>query len=133
MRSTVTIMVLATVILVAARFGYLSLFPSAPKKSGSAKIISETRTETMSGKDFLFQLRQEGSLPGVTTNDHGNATAYSRLLSYPYSMTMGFVKTGETATNNYTIMKFTKDSAWQLKRAWRTDSKGQVIEEWPVK
>ncbi|MGA3284275.1 MAG: hypothetical protein ABSD57_07445 [Verrucomicrobiota bacterium] len=42
------------------------------------------------------------------------------------------MKTGEAATNNYILVKQSKGAKWQLQRAWRTDSSGQVIEEWPV-
>jgi hypothetical protein len=133
MRSTVTIIVLVVVILVSAIFGYRTLFPSAPKKADVVKTIEEGQIVAKAGMDYLSQLRQEGGLPGVATNEHGNAYISGRLSDYPFSLTLRFNKEGEASTNNYTIVQIKKDSPWQLKRAWQTDSNDQIIQEWTVK
>ena len=96
------------------------------------------RTEAESGEAFLFRLHQEGQLPGDAKEEHGRITCYLsptdlKELTYPLSRTYQVVKKGEWFTNNYTILRLTKHSPWGLERAWRTDSKGQVTEEWTPK
>jgi hypothetical protein len=96
------------------------------------------RTVAESGGDFLYRLHQKGQLPGDAKEKHGKMTCYLspsdlKELIYPLSRTYQVVKIGDSFTNNYTVMRLTKHSPWELQRAWRTDSKAQVTEEWPVK
>ena len=111
--------------------------------SGSAALLVScasytAKTQAKSGGDFLLRLHHRGELPGDSKDNHGKITC--RLspsdleqVSYPLSWTYQVVKTGDTSTNSYTVMRLTRHSAWQLQRAWRTDSQGHVIEEWTVK
>ena len=96
------------------------------------------RTEAESGGDFLIRLHQKGQLAGDAKNDHGKITCYLsptdlKQTVYPLQRTYQVVKTGDSFTNNYTILRLAKHSPWQLQRAWRTDSQGRVTEEWIVK
>jgi hypothetical protein len=98
----------------------------------------KARTEAESGGNFLFRLHQKGRLPGDAKDEHGKITCYLspkdlEQLIYPLSWTYQVVKKGDSSTNNYTIVRLTKDSSWQLQRAWRTDSQGRVTEEWGIK
>ncbi len=133
MRTRITILACAAIILVSAIFGYRALFPSAPPKAHVVKTVAEGRVIAMSGKDYLLQLWREGRLPGTTTNEHGNATVSGQLASYPYTLTARITITGEMFTNNYTIVQNRKGSPWQLKRAWQTGPDGQVVQVWTVK
>lgn len=133
MRSTATIKALIVVILLSGIFGYRALFPSAPKTAGVVKTAEEGRNIAKAAMDYLSQLRREGRLPGVAFNEHGNAEISGRLQYHPYSLTMRFNKEGEASTNNYSIVQIKQDSPWQLKRAWQTDSNGQIIQEWTIK
>ena len=94
------------------------------------------KTEAVSAGDYVLQLHQQGRLPGDSKDAHGKITCYLtpsdlQEVTYPLSRTFRVVETG--ATNNYTVVRLTKDSSWQLQRAWQTDSEGRVIQEWPVK
>jgi hypothetical protein len=96
------------------------------------------KTEAKSGGDFLFRLHQKGQLPGDAKDEHGKITCYLsptdlERMNYPLSRTYQLVKNGDSCTNNYTVIRLTKHSPWQLQRAWRTDSQGRVTEEWAVK
>jgi hypothetical protein len=53
-------------------------------------------------------------------------------VAYPLSQTFRVVKTGEASTNIYTFERLSKDAAWQLEKAWETDSNGQVVTNWTV-
>lgn len=132
MGTKATIVTLVAVILILSRFGNRPLFPEAPKRAGVVKSQEEGRIILKAATDYLSQLRQEGRLPGHTTNDHGIVSISGTMLYYPYSLTIRF-KEGEASTNTYTIVQINKDSPWQLKRAWQTDSNDQIIQEWAVK
>jgi len=96
--------------------------------------------ETVEAGDFLFALHQQGRLPGDTRDMHGKLTSevvpLSEVVScqevFPISRTFHVAIKGESFTNNYTVVKLSKDSSWQLKRAWRIDPDGHIT-EWPVK
>ena len=95
-------------------------------------------TEAKSGGDFLFRLHQKGELPGDAKDERGKISCYLsptdlKEILYPLSRTYQVVKNGDSSTNNYTIIRLTKNSPWQLQRAWRTDSQGRVTEEWAIK
>jgi hypothetical protein len=103
---------------------------------------SEVILETGVAHDFLDQLYDQGRLPGISTDEVGQVSCdlpglviSNKLaeMTYPALRTFHLVKTGETSTNNYTLVKTSKDSAWQLQKAWRVDAAGHTIEEWPIK
>jgi hypothetical protein len=96
------------------------------------------RTEAESGGDFLFSQHEKGQLPGDAKDKKGKIACYLspadlKQVIYPLSRTYQVVKAGDSSTNNYTVVRFTKHSPWQLQRAWRTDSQGRVTVEWGVK
>jgi hypothetical protein len=133
MRNPFAILALVVGILVSAIFGYRALYPSAPKRVGVVKTVAEGQAIALSGMDYLSQLRTEGRLPGVASNEHQNAYIDGRLGSYPYSLTMHYNKGGGAVTNHYAIVQIKQGSPWQLKRAWQTDAKGKITQEWSVK
>jgi hypothetical protein len=96
-------------------------------------------TETIAAGDFLRTLHEENRLAGDSKDDRGEIKTDTLPLSdfkdvtYPFSRTFHVVKTGSSYTNNYTVVRKSKGSEWELQRAWRTDSNGQKIEEWPVR
>lgn len=112
---------------------YREVRPSSPKSKSIVRTVEEGRTIAKSGLEYLSQLREEGHLPGVATNEHGHASINGRLNSYPYSLTVQLTKEGETPINHYTITKVSKNSTWQLERAWQTDSGGHILQEWSIK
>jgi hypothetical protein len=112
--------------------------------------ITETVKSDMSKKiaintaeagQMLLQLRGNNHLPGVSKDEHGRLDSEIVpmmvsnklvIVSYPVQRTFHLVKEGETSTNNYILVKQSKDSEWKLQKAWLTDSNGQLIKEWPV-
>src|SRR5258707_379571 len=92
--------------------------------------VSRTEDEKIAhakaGGDFLFRLHQKGQLPGDVKSEHGRINCYLsptdlKQMIYPLSQTYQVVKNGDSSTNNYAIIRLTKNSPWQLQRAWRTD------------
>ena len=108
----------------------------------NSAFIAEVAAVSAAGGTFFSDLKMQGRLPGISKDSHGDGTTddlftpdsrISQTIKYPYSMTIHFVLTGDSLTNHYTIMQPSRDSSWQLLRAWRTDTEGHVIKEWPVK
>ena len=120
------------VILVLAGCGLRTFFSTNHENVGIQN-VDEGNVVAKSGMDFLLHLRQEGRLPGITINEHGNARISGRLPQYPFLLTMRFNAEGTAVTNNYRIAQIKKDSPWELERAWQTDTNGQIVQEWPVK
>lgn len=94
--------------------------------------------EAASAGDFLLNLRERGQLPGVSKDSHGEIRVdfsfpLPKQVAYPFSPTFQVSIKGQTLINHYTVLRETKDSSWQLQKAWRTDAQGRTIEEWPVR
>lgn len=123
---------LVVAILVAAWIGCRVAFSSHPKSPRAILTAGEGQTVAKSAIDFLSQLHQEGHLPGVASNEHGNVSLSGRLSDPPYSFTARFNQEGAPLTSHYNLVQMTKESPWQLKRAWQTDSNGQIVQEWPL-
>jgi hypothetical protein len=101
----------------------------------------ELFTTVAKAEEFLLDLKHQGRLPGISKESHGDMTAdlsfedASNALErvrYPLSLIVNVVPSSDSLTNHYTVLKPSENSAWQLQRAWRTDSKGRVIMEWPI-
>jgi hypothetical protein len=110
--------------------------------TAASMLKSPGTAESVAAGDFLLALYKQGTLPGDFRggqgNDHGEIKSDEVPLSdlqhiaYPLSRTFHVIKPGVTFTNNYIVVKLSKDSSWKLQRAWETGSNGQVIKEWPV-
>jgi hypothetical protein len=99
---------------------------------------SSALPEIGAGSKYMLEMKKEGRLPGFPKDKHG--MSYLKMspaqvleLKYPFSIPFDVVLEGDTFTNHYTMLRLTKDSAWKLERAWRTDTNGDTIIEWPTK
>ena len=77
-------------------------------------------------------LREKDQLPGMSKNDRGTVYLEGNSSSGFESVIFGFRKSGDLSTCHYKASRVSKDSPWELQKAWRTDQKGQMIEEYPV-
>jgi hypothetical protein len=105
-------------------------------------MTNEVFLETERAGLALQQIYEQERLPGVAENDQGNIGSDTldlivsnklTTISYPALRKFHLVKDGETFTNYYILVKQTKAADWKLQKAWRSDSNGQIIQEWPVK
>jgi hypothetical protein len=78
--------------------------------------------------EFLRSLKQKGRQPGWSKNDKGEIG----LETYSKSVTFGLCKEGDTDTYHYTVSQASKNSPWQLQKAWRTNQNDRIVEEYPV-
>ena len=119
---------------------YVSTNQSVTAWTNSA-FVAEYLAVVSSAGNFFVDLKNQGRLPGISKGRHGKGASdglftsdswLSQKIKYPFSLTFHIVFTGDTLTNHYTMVLPSKDSSWRLQKAWRTDSKGHVIKEWPV-
>jgi Aspartyl protease len=99
----------------------------------------------------LLTLKQNGELPGWSKDDRGTARLgpYSQFIAESakakggvyleaftrarvQSATINLQKKGDPTIYHYVVSRAAKDNPWKLQKAWRTDRKGRVIEEYPV-
>ena len=122
----------------------MMLMISAGCSSHDSRLKASVRTnsatlEVVSALTFMKELHEQNGLVGLSKDEHGLLDsddvplASSNENVYPMVLTLHAVKTGESATNHYTVVRQSKDAPWQIQRAWRTDSQGNLVEEWPVK
>ena len=103
-----------------------------------AALTNSALSEMGRGGQFLATLRESGQLPGVPQNSHGSISVNAPLSAlqeakYPFTVTLDLVLEGDSMTNHYTVVRPAKDASWQLDKAWRTDTQGHTVVEWPVK
>lgn len=93
-------------------------------------------TAFVEAADRFKQLQQEGKIPGFNAGEHGVVRS-PRIecvgqngLQYPLNVSMQVEKTGERDTIYWLVFqKLSPTSAWELIRAWQTDSLGQNRKE----
>ena len=86
--------------------------------------------------EFLSNLKQRGELPGWLKDEHGKLyfsnSGDGVLKTHPISQSIIAIKEHGDSQYHYLVTKASKDSAWKLQRAWRTDGNEHVIEEYPL-
>jgi len=101
---------------------------------------NEITLETTAAGIVFKRLHDEGKIPGISKNEHGQFRCdFDFMISnrpvqvtYPAIITLRGLKEGTVNTNNYTLIKQSKDAEWKLQRAWQADSNGETIQEWPI-
>jgi hypothetical protein len=80
----------------------------------------------------FVELTDEGKIPGFPPGSDGeihmDQPAPFEHIAYPVSRNIFVVRSGDTSVYTYHFMKVTKDSDWQLMKAWVADRDGQRTE-----
>jgi hypothetical protein len=101
--------------------------------------------------EFLESLKEKGQLPGLSKDDQGAIflAAYSNFdlqstspKGFAYvkgyfnsrhkSVNFDFWKNGDSSVYHYQVARASRDSPWNLQKAWRTDKNDRTLEEYPV-
>lgn len=128
---------------------YLKQTRAGPLAGGISMETTDGESRTLA--EFPEGLKEKGRLPGLSKDDtgatcleayasfgpqtgNGKGVDYVRAFfnSDHKSATFGFQKNGGSSLYHYTVARASKDSPWQLQKAWRTDENGHTIEEFPV-
>jgi|SRR5678816_4015121 len=95
---------------------------------------SAASTTVEAGK-FLRELHEQGKLPGLSKDDHGELKAkvsdFSQTVAFPLSLTFQFTKTNDPFYY-YTVERLNPGSDWRLVKAWQTDATGKTVKEFPI-
>ena len=95
---------------------------------------NETTLNMLESAAFVGVLKCSGSIPGVSTNDHGRLETVSMCdptskAVYPFEMTLRAQLDSEpSAYYWYLVRKERSDGSWRMVRAWKTDKKGTAPE-----
>lgn len=91
---------------------------------------------TTEAVSFLHQLKINGELPGVAKNEQimllfppgiANATNYPIIRNF-----QGRKKNGGPWPYHFIVIKTSATNDWQLQKAWRTGTNGNVVEKFSV-
>jgi hypothetical protein len=87
----------------------------------------------------FLRLTETGKLPGLVQADEGRWTFSADFNAgdcqpgkYPIALTFSLRKNDDASQYRYEVVQKTKEGAPSLKRAWRTDKHGHVVEEYRV-
>ena len=108
---------------------------SAPTPAENLHSKSSAASATVEAGKFLHNLHEQGKLPGLSKDDHGELKAkvsdFSETVHFPLSLTFQFVKNSDSAYN-YTVERLSMNSDWRLIRAWQTDATDKTVKEFPT-
>jgi hypothetical protein len=107
------------------------------KRTRSGPLVTdEVRAAAKAAGDSAFKparkMMRNGHLPGWAREDRGTIKGVFRVRFDPDAVTFDAVKRGDSSTYHYEFTRASKDSPWQLRKAWRTDQNGHMLEEYPV-
>ena len=80
---------------------------------------------------FLKNLKDDGKLPGWSKVEHGSPKTLN-LDAEGNTVEVKAVKNGGSSIYYYQVTRASADDPWKLVRAWRTDAKGGLLEDYPV-
>lgn len=130
------------------RILYLKQTTSSPL---AGNIFKEIGPVHRAPAEFLENLRENGQLPGVSKDEETTIyyKDFSDLTFRPpnekeatyltssrrpigTSVTFDFCSNSGTSVFHYQVIQMSKDDPWKLKKAWRTDQNGHLIEQYPI-
>ncbi len=135
--------ILCIALLIAA--GHSSIFSNASAAevtaSGTNAVSASANPvlqELSAAAAYLKGLKRLGDLPGVSSNSSTEISS-GRLpvsmlegVKYPFEATLLVKPAAESSTYHYTVVRPEAGAAWQLEKAWQSNSRGQKVKEWPV-
>lgn len=89
--------------------------------------------DIQSALEFLKQLKETARLPGRSREQRGEAHLESYSFFGPQTLTFTGRKRGEATDVRHTVTRVSQEGPWELRRAWRTDRRGRMAEEYPVR
>lgn len=94
--------------------------------------LAETKKAGRVAFKLARKMIKHGQLPGWRKDDPTMSEAMCRLRRNPDRVTLDAHKKGDASTYHYEFGRPCQDDPWTLQRAWRTDPKDQIVEEYPV-
>jgi hypothetical protein len=110
-----------------AASGRDAVFEKALDLLDSGGLVSTARIND--AREFLRDLKRRGQQPGWAKEDKGIIAL--EILSD--SITFRLRKKGDRSVYHYTVAEMPEHNSWKLQKGWRTDQKGRIIEQYPVR
>ena len=108
---------------------------SPPTLAENLQSKNSTASATVEAGKFLRDLHEQGNLPGLSKDDHGElkvkVSHFSETVHFPLSLTFQFTKNVDSVCN-YTVVRLSPSSAWRLVKAWQADAAGRTVKEFPT-
>jgi len=108
---------------------------SAPSLAENLQSKNSAASATVEAGKFLRDLHEQGRLPGLSKEDHGELKAkvsgFSETVHFPLSLTFQFTKNIDSVCN-YTVERLSPGSDWRLVKAWQTGAAGKTVKEFPI-
>jgi hypothetical protein len=92
----------------------------------------EVKAEGKSAATLLSNLKKSGHLPGWSKDDKSVAKSASFSCRSTLTGSLTVRKIGDSSVYHFQVIRASEDSPWKLQKAWRSDKKGNAIEEYPV-
>lgn len=95
---------------------------------------NDTTLNMLEAAAFVGVLKCSGSIPGVSTNDHGRLETVTMCdptaaAVYPFEMTLRATLDAEPKVQYwYLVRKEQRDTDWAMVRSWKTDLDGHMLE-----
>ena len=107
---------------------------NSPTQSSGTRETSLANATKGSGR-FLYNLYEQGKLPGLPKTDHGELK--TKVLGLPETVQFPFSQTYQLERNsgfiyNCKVEKSSMSSSWRLIKAWETDAVGNAVKEFPI-
>ena len=97
--------------------------------------MMKATTMAKSAIKYLAQLKRKNQLPGASENEPGKTTHFDfHHTPSPYldSITIDTKLNNQPSLYHYTCVRTSRNGSWKLQKAWRTDSDGKMLEEYPI-
>lgn len=92
----------------------------------------DIKEDVRAAEQVIKDLEARGKLPGWTNGESMAASHIQFSFDYPCSVTFAIRKVGDLSSFHYKVSRASKDSPWNLLKAWHADAGGQTLEDYPV-
>ena len=104
------------------------------KRTSTGPLVNkEMKKAAKEAGRLLDWLKRRGQLPGWSRKDEFAYKTEKIQMHYPYSASFDHVlKKGDPSVYHYELHQPDRNGPWKLRKAWRTDQDGNMIEEYLV-
>jgi hypothetical protein len=80
---------------------------------------------------YLKHLKNQGRLPGWSREEQGAPKDLKKTVA-DNTVTVEATKSSESSVYHYQLTRASAEAPWKLVKAWRTNARGRMLENYPV-